>query len=71
LHESEVCPPAFSVAIFERTCPNHDQTGVNKNTLRLRETAHKLRAMMAAFSTVAGGVAAELEENEARDRLEE
>jgi hypothetical protein len=42
-----------------------------QDTLRLRETAHKLRVMMAAFSTVAGGVAAELEENAARDWLEE
>jgi CheY-like chemotaxis protein len=38
---------------------------------RLREAAHKLCGMVAAFSTVAGGVASDLEDCAARDQLEE
>jgi PAS domain S-box-containing protein len=38
---------------------------------RLREAAHKLAGMVAAFSTVAGGVASELEDQAAQGRLEE
>jgi PAS domain S-box-containing protein len=38
---------------------------------RLREAAHKLAGMVAAFSTVAGGVASELEDCAAQGRLEE
>src|SRR5260370_42039032 len=38
---------------------------------RLREAAHKLSGMVAAFSTVAGGVASEVEDYAARDQLEE
>jgi CheY-like chemotaxis protein len=37
----------------------------------LRETAHKLCGILAAFSTVAGGVASELEDQAARGRLDE
>jgi PAS domain S-box-containing protein len=42
-----------------------------RDTLRLREAAHKLCGMMATFSSVAGGVASELEDQAARDQLEE
>ena len=38
---------------------------------RLREAAHKLCAMLAAFSTAAGGVASDLEDHAAQGRLEE
>jgi len=38
---------------------------------RLREAAHKLAGMVAAFSTVAGGVASELEDQAAQGRLED
>ena len=38
---------------------------------RLREAAHKLCGMLAAFSTVAGGVASDLEDHAARGQLEE
>jgi PAS domain S-box-containing protein len=42
-----------------------------RDTPRLREAAHKLCGMVAAFSTVAGGVASELEDHAARGQLEE
>ena len=38
---------------------------------RLREAAHKLCGMVTAFSTVAGGVASELEDHAAQGQLEE
>ncbi len=38
---------------------------------RLREAAHKLCGMVAAFSTVAGGVASDLEDQAARGQLDE
>ena len=38
---------------------------------RLREAAHKLCGMVAAFSTVAGGVASELEDYAAQGQVEE
>jgi CheY-like chemotaxis protein len=38
---------------------------------RLRESAHKLSGMLAAFSTVAGGVASDLEDHAARGQLDE
>jgi CheY-like chemotaxis protein/HPt (histidine-containing phosphotransfer) domain-containing protein len=38
---------------------------------RLREAAHKLCGMLAAFSTAAGGAASELEDYAAQDQLEE
>jgi CheY-like chemotaxis protein len=41
------------------------------NASRLREAAHKLSGMVAAFSTTAGGVASELEDHAARGQLEE
>jgi two-component system sensor histidine kinase/response regulator len=42
-----------------------------RDTARLREAAHKLCGMVAAFSTVAGGVASDLEDQAAQGRLEE
>ena len=38
---------------------------------RLREAAHKICGMVSAFSTVAGGVASDLEDCAAQDRLDE
>src|SRR5262249_51114452 len=38
---------------------------------RLREAAHKLAGMIAAFSTAAGGVASDLEDQAERGRLDE
>jgi PAS domain S-box-containing protein len=42
-----------------------------RDTLRLREAAHKLCGMVSAFSTVAGGVASDLEDYAAQGQLEE
>jgi CheY-like chemotaxis protein/HPt (histidine-containing phosphotransfer) domain-containing protein len=42
-----------------------------RDTVRLREAAHKLCGMVAAFSTVAGGVASDLEDHAAQGQLEE
>jgi HPt (histidine-containing phosphotransfer) domain-containing protein len=42
-----------------------------RDTVRLREAAHKLCGMVAAFSSVAGGVASELEDYAARGQLQE
>jgi CheY-like chemotaxis protein len=43
----------------------------DRDTVRLREAAHKLLGMVAAFSTVAGGVASDLEDHAAQGQLEE
>jgi HPt (histidine-containing phosphotransfer) domain-containing protein len=43
----------------------------DRDTLRLREAAHKLCGMVAAFSSVAGGVASDLEDHAARGQIEE
>jgi PAS domain S-box-containing protein len=43
----------------------------DRDALLLREAAHKLCGMVAAFSTVAGEVASELEDYAAQDQLEE
>jgi PAS domain S-box-containing protein len=43
----------------------------NRDAPRLREAAHKLAGMVAAFSTVAGGVASELEDQAAQGHLDE
>jgi PAS domain S-box-containing protein len=43
----------------------------DRDAPRLREAAHKLAGMVAAFSTVAGGVASELEDRAAQGQLEE
>jgi HPt (histidine-containing phosphotransfer) domain-containing protein len=42
-----------------------------RDAARLREAAHKLAGMVAAFSTAAGGVASDLEDHAAAGRLEE
>jgi len=69
-------------AILEKLCqafrarlPDH-LTAVlealrERDALRLREAAHKLCGMVAAFSTVAGGVASDFEDYAAQGRLEE
>jgi CheY-like chemotaxis protein len=41
-----------------------------QDSVRLREAAHKLCGMVAAFSTVAGGVASDLEDHAAQGQLE-
>jgi PAS domain S-box-containing protein len=43
----------------------------DRDAPRLREAAHKLSGMVAAFSTVAGSVASELEDHAAQGQLEE
>jgi PAS domain S-box-containing protein len=43
----------------------------DRDAPRLREAAHKLSGMVAAFSTMAGGVASELENRAAQGQLEE
>ncbi len=43
----------------------------DRDAARLREAAHKLCGMVAAFSTVAGGVASDVEDYAARGQLEE
>jgi CheY-like chemotaxis protein len=43
----------------------------DRDAPRLREAAHKLAGMVAAFSTVAGEVASELEDRAAQGQLEE
>ena len=69
-------------AILEKICqalrarlPDH-LTAVqdalrDRDAIRLREAAHKLCGMVAAFSTVAGAVASDLEDHAARGQLEE
>jgi two-component system sensor histidine kinase/response regulator len=47
-----------------------EQAFVDQNAPRLREAAHKLSGMLSAFSTVAGGVASDLEDHAARGQLE-
>ena len=42
-----------------------------RDSARLRESAHKLSGMLAAFSSVAGGVASALEDHANRDQLDE
>jgi HPt (histidine-containing phosphotransfer) domain-containing protein len=60
---------------FHASLPDH-VTAVkdalrDRDAPRLREAAHKLSGMVATFSTVAGGVASELEDHAARGQLEE
>ena len=43
----------------------------NRDAPRLRMAAHKLCGLLSAFSTVAGGVASDLEDQAAGGRLEE
>jgi CheY-like chemotaxis protein len=60
---------------FQARLPDHlmaVQDAVRgRDTPRLREAAHKLSGMVAAFSTLAGGVASELEDHAAQGQLEE
>jgi two-component system, sensor histidine kinase and response regulator len=42
-----------------------------RDALRLREAAHKFSGMVAAFSTIAGRVASDLEDHAAKENLEE
>jgi CheY-like chemotaxis protein len=69
-------------AILERICRSFqvqlpDHVAAVRDALRqheaarLREAAHKLCGMVAAFSTVAAGVASELEDRAAQGQLEE
>jgi CheY-like chemotaxis protein len=68
-------------AILEKIChtlrarlPGHlaavQEALRDQDSRRLREAAHKLAGMVAAFSTVAGRVASELEDYAAQDQLE-
>jgi CheY-like chemotaxis protein len=43
----------------------------DRDAPRLREAAHKLASMLGVFSTVAGGVASELEDHAAQGQMEE
>jgi HPt (histidine-containing phosphotransfer) domain-containing protein len=69
-------------ALLEKLCQRFraglpDQVAAVQNALRrgdaraLRETAHKLAGMVAAFSTRAGGVASAIEDQAAEGKLEE
>ncbi len=51
----------------------HERTGadLSRDAPRLREAAHKLSGMVAAFSTSAGSMVAELEEQAAQGQLEQ
>jgi CheY-like chemotaxis protein len=59
---------------FQTHLPEHVKTVWDalseKNAPRLREAAHKRTEMLAAFSTVGGGAASDLEEHAARRELE-
>jgi PAS domain S-box-containing protein len=60
---------------FQARLPDHLRTVQEAlrdlDAPRLREAAHKLSGMVAAFSTVAGGVASEVEDRAAQGQLEE
>ena len=60
--------------VFRARLPDHlaalQQALRDQDTLRLREAAHKLYGTVAAFSTVAGAVASDLEDHAARGQLE-
>src|SRR5262249_34841721 len=69
-------------AILEKICqtfrarmPDHRKAVQNalrdRDASRLREAAHKFAGMVSAFSTVAGGVASELEDLAAQGQLDE
>jgi len=69
-------------AILEKICqtfrarlPDHRKAVQNalrdRDAPRLREAAHKFAGMVSAFSTVAGGVASELEDLAAQGQLDE
>ena len=61
---------AFRAGMPDHLAPLQDALR-ERDTVRLREAAHKLCGMVAAFSTVAGGVASDLEDYAAQDLLEE
>jgi CheY-like chemotaxis protein/HPt (histidine-containing phosphotransfer) domain-containing protein len=61
---------AFRARLPEYVAAVRDALG-RGDAPRLREAAHKLAGMVSAFSTVAGGVASELEDHAAEGRLEE
>jgi HPt (histidine-containing phosphotransfer) domain-containing protein len=60
---------------FRARLPDHltavQQALLQRDAPGLREAAHKLAAMVAAFSTAAGGVASEIEDQAADGQLEE
>jgi PAS domain S-box-containing protein len=60
---------------FEARLPDHLKAVQDalreRDAPRLREAAHKLAGMVAALSTVAGGVASELEDHAAQGQIEE
>ena len=61
--------------VFRARLPDHlaavQDALREQDTLRLREATHKLRGMIAAFSTVADGVASDLEDHTDRGQLDE
>jgi two-component system sensor histidine kinase/response regulator len=63
------------IRVFRARLPDHLAAAKDalreRNTLLLRDAAHKLCGMVAAFSTVAGRVASDLEDRAARGQLEE
>ena len=62
-------------AVFQTHIPDHlaavQDALCQRDASRLREAAHKLSGMLAAFSAVAGGVASDLEDHAASGQLEE
>jgi two-component system, sensor histidine kinase and response regulator len=61
---------AFQTYVPERLAEVGDALR-GKDAPRLREAAHKLCALLFAFSTAAGDVASDLEDHAAQGRLEE
>ncbi len=62
-------------AVFQTHVPDHlaavQDALSQRDASRLREAAHKLSGMLAAFSEVAGGVASDLEDHAASGQIEE
>ena len=60
--------------VFRARLPDHltaVQEPAERDAVRLREAAHKLCGMVAAFSTVVGAMASDLEDHAASGQLEE
>jgi HPt (histidine-containing phosphotransfer) domain-containing protein len=61
--------------VFQTSLPSHlaavQDALRERDAPRLREAAHKICGVISAFSTVAGGVASDLEDHAAQGRLEE
>ena len=61
--------------MFQTHIPDHlaavQDALCQRDASRLREAAHKLSGMLAAFSAIAGRVASELEDHAASGQLEE